>query len=136
MVTKLLFGIFIVACVPYTLHAQDSLNYSTLSLNAGGSHLMNKDMFQSPYTYRGLNFSFGSAYTRVRSENLQALEFVYTGGHIQSIVSPKANNRIFVLNYDRLFRVGAASAANRRLNISAGIGLRTLYRKLKEYDIR
>jgi hypothetical protein len=126
MVTKLLGAITIAACVhPYILYAQDSLNYSTLSLHIGGSQVMNKDMFQSPYTYRGLNFSFSSAYTRVRNENREILEFMYTGGNIQSIVSPKANNRIFVFNYDRLFGVRPATA-NKKLSLSAGIGLRTL----------
>jgi hypothetical protein len=126
MTTKL-FGLIIIAAwmCPDIAHAQDSLNYSALSLAIGGNQVMNKDLFQSPYTYRGLNFSFGSTYTRVRNENRQALEFMYAGGNIQSIVSPKAKNRLFVFNYDYLFNL-RSRMAGKKLSMSAGIGLHTL----------
>jgi hypothetical protein len=51
---------------------------------------------------------------------------MYTGGAIQSIVSPKAKNGLFVFNYDYLFNRRGGSMSTKKLNISAGIGLRTL----------
>ena len=75
-------------------HAQDSLKYSTLSFGIGLNTISNKDAFQSPYTYRGTNLLFNSTYTRFRTKGQHIIDLTYSGGQIESIVSPKADNKL------------------------------------------
>lgn len=106
-------------------HAQDSLKYSTLSLGIGFNTISNNDAFQSPYTYRGTNLLFNSIYARFRTTGLQIVDLTYSGGQIESIVSPKANNKLLLFNYDYLFNLKTKSAYKKFIP-SLGFGLHTL----------
>src|SRR5688572_26002414 len=105
--------------------AQDSLKYSTISLSIGLNNIFNKDEFQSPYNYRGTNQLFNSTYTRFTTKGQLIIDLTYSGGRIESIVSPEAKNKLLLLNYDYLFKL-KAKWINKKLIPSLGIGLHTL----------
>jgi hypothetical protein len=107
------------------IHAQDSLKYSTLSFGIGLNTISNKDAFQSPYTYRGTNLLFNSTYTRFRTKGQHIIDLTYSGGQIESIVSPKADNKLLLFNYDYLFNL-KTQGANEKFLTSLGFGLHTL----------
>jgi hypothetical protein len=88
--------------LPDVVCAQDSTNYSTLSLHTGLSRIANKDEFQSPYTYRGIGLLANFSYSNVRARGQHVLEFIYSGGRTRSIVSPQANNILVRFGYDYL----------------------------------
>jgi len=105
--------------------AQDSLKYSTLSFGIGLNTISNKDEFQSPYTYSGTNLLFNSTYTRFRTKGQHIIDLTYSGGQIESIVSPKADNKLLLFNYDYLFNIKTKST-NEKFMPSLGFGLHTL----------
>jgi hypothetical protein len=109
----------------HIIYAQDSLKYSTLSLSIGLSTISNKDAFQSPYTYRGTNVLFNATYRKFRAKGQHIIDMTYSGGQIESIVSPSADNKLLLLNYDYLFNLQAKSI-NKRFIPSVGIGFHTL----------
>lgn len=106
-------------------HAQDSLKYSTISFGIGLNTISNKDAFQSPYTYRGTNLLFNSTYTRFRKRGQHIIDLTYSGGQIESIVSPKANNKLLLFNYNYLFNLKTKSASGKFMP-SLGFGLHSL----------
>jgi hypothetical protein len=106
-------------------HAQDCLKYSTISLGIGLNTISNKDAFQSPYTYRGTNLLLNSTYTCFRTKGQHIIDLTYSSGQMESIVSPKANNKLILFNYDYLFNLKTKSA-NKKFAPSVGIGLHTL----------
>jgi hypothetical protein len=106
-------------------YAQDSLRYSTLSLGIGLSSISNKDAFQSPYTYRGTNLIFNVTYTNFRAKGQHIIDLTYSGGQMESIVSPSADNKLLLLNYDYLFNL-SGKRGNKRFIPAGGIGLHSL----------
>jgi hypothetical protein len=106
------------------LHAQDSLNYSTLSIAIGGVRIANKDLFQSPYTYKGTNLLLNASYERFGVKGQHRVDFTFSGGHMESVVSPQAKNHLFMLYYDYLFNFKTTAA--RRFSPSLGMGLHSL----------
>ncbi len=124
-VRKCIVGFAAVLALSNTTHAQDSLKYSTISLGIGINMLSNKDAFQSPYTYRATNLLFNSTYTRSGTKGQHIIDLTYSSGHMESIVSPRANNKLFLFNYDYLFNVKTKSV-NERFTPSLGFGLHTL----------
>lgn len=115
----------LVLALSNAIHAQDSLKYSTLSFGIGLNTISNKDAFQSPYTYRGTNLLFNSTYTRFRTKGQHIIDLTYSGGQIESIVSPKADNKLLLFNYDYLFNLKTKSA-NVKFIPSLGFGVHTL----------
>lgn len=105
--------------------AQDSLKYSTLSVGIGLNNILNKDKFQSPYTYKGTNMLFNSTYFRNRGNSMYIIDLTYSGGRIKSIVSPKADNKLFLLSYDYLFKL-KPKKSNTKFTSSLGLGIHTL----------
>ena len=117
---------FIIVLVSSTIaNAQDSSKYSTLALSFGLHKVSNKDIFQSPYTYRGTNVLFNSIYTRGGAKGQHILDLTYSGGQINSIISPQADNQLLLLNYDYLFNL-RTRRVNKKIAPSLGIGLHTL----------
>src|SRR5258705_218541 len=98
-VRKCSLSLVLIMALSHVVLAQDSLKYSTLSFGVGGNAISNKDVFQSPYTYQGTNLLVNSTYTRFRPKGQHIVDLTYSGGQIESIVSPKANNRLFLFNY-------------------------------------
>jgi hypothetical protein len=124
-IRKYYISFVIVLALSNVTHAQDSLKYSTLSLGIGLNTISNKDAFQSPYTYRGTNLLFNSTYTRFRTKGQHIIDLTYSGGQIESVVSPKADNKLLLFNYDYLFNLKTKSF-NEKFTPSLGIGLHTL----------
>jgi hypothetical protein len=120
---------FIVAVVILTLSdvtlAQDSLKYSTISLSIGFNNISDKDEFQSPYTYKGTNLLLNTTYTRFSPRGQHIIDLTYSGGNIKSVVSPQANNKLVLLNYDYLFNLNR-TRINKKLIPSVGVGFHTL----------
>jgi hypothetical protein len=106
------------------LHAQDSLIHSTLSIAIGGVGIANKDLFQSPYTYKGTNLLLNASYMRFGAKGQHRIDFTFSGGHMESVVSPQAKNQLIMLYYDYLFNFKTTSA--RRFSPSLGMGLHSL----------
>jgi hypothetical protein len=125
MSLKIVITCLVFAMASMNAFAQDSLKYSTLSLGVGINHVANKDLFQSPYTFKGTNLRFHSSYALVRATGQHMFDFSYSGGQIKSIVSPKANNKLIQFNYDYFFKLNTKSA-NRKFVPSVGAGLHTL----------
>lgn len=98
-------SVILVFFVAIQTKAQDSLKFSYISIELGMNSLLNKDEFQSPYVYKGTNFSFKSTYTKVKPKGLHIIDLQYTQGNIQSIVSPSAANRLILLRYAYEFRL-------------------------------
>src|SRR4051812_26862886 len=86
-------------------YAQDSLSYSTISLSAGINFVSNKDVFQSPYTYRGANLLLAGTYKHLTTRGQHMVDLSYSGGKIKSSVSPQAKNNLLLFNYDYLFNI-------------------------------
>ena len=106
-------------------HAQDSLKYSTISLGIGLNTISNKDVFQSPYIYRGTNLLFNSTYTCFRTSGQHIIDLTYSSGQMESIISPKADNKLLLFNYDYLFNL-KTKGVNEKFTPSLGFGLHTL----------
>lgn len=106
-------------------HAQDSATYSTLSFGVGLQAISNNDAFQSLYTYRGASLAFNSTYRSLRTKGHHIIDLTYSDGEIRSIVSPKADNQLLILNYDYLFKL-KTKRINRRTTSLLGVGLHTL----------
>jgi hypothetical protein len=105
---------------------QDTLKHSTLSLGVGLNRLVNKDQFQSPYTYRGTNLLIRAAYTRTRKKGMHGIDLTYSGGPMRSVVSPKATNKLLLFNYDCLFKI-RTKATGEKLTAYLGPGIHTLF---------
>jgi len=123
-IRKCFMNFVLVLALSNVTHAQDSLKYSALSFGIGLNTMSNKDAFQSPYTYRGTNLLFNSTYTRFRTKGQYIIDLTYSGGQIESIVSPKADNKLLLFNYDYLFNF-KANSLNKKFTPSLGIGLHT-----------
>lgn len=108
-----------------TVHAQDSVQHSTLSMGMGVSALLNKDRFQSPYTYRGTNVAVNALYTNISAKGEHIIDLTYSGGSIQSVVSPKADNRLIFFSYDYLFNIKTIISRD-KFKPSLGFGVHTL----------
>lgn len=104
--------------------AQDSLKHTSFSLSVGGNEVLNKDEFQSPYTYRGASLHVNSNYTIRRGRREQVIDFTYSAGQVKSIVSPRADTKMLFLNYDYFYAL-KTSRTNRSFHISFGPGLHT-----------
>jgi|GEM_PF-7031054 len=102
---KSLCFIFSVVVLSHSVCAQDSLKYSTVSLSIGANRILNKDRFQSPYTYTGVNLPVAIRYSRITPRREQSFFLSYSAGGIKSSVSPRANNQLLVFNYDYLLRI-------------------------------
>ncbi len=120
-----LISFVIVFALSNATHAQDSLKYSTLSFGMGLNSISNKDEFQSLYNYKGTNLLFNSTYTIFRMNGQHIIDLTYSGGQMESIVSPKADNRLLLFNYDYFFNL-KKKTINKKFTTSWGIGLHTL----------
>ena len=118
-------GFVLALALSNVTHAQDSLKHSTLSFGVGLNIISNKDAFEAPYTYRGNNFLFNSTYTRFGKKRQHIIDLTYSGGQVESIVSPKANNKLLFFNYDYLFNLKTKND-NKKFAPSLGIGVHTL----------
>jgi len=103
--------------------AQDSLRSSFLGLSVGTGQLLNKDQFQSPFTYKGNNLFFQANYALSTSRGQHIVDFSYSTGTIKSVISPAAQNKLLVLKYAYLFRLGNNHAP---LTTHLGAGVSTL----------
>lgn len=106
-------------------HAQDSLKHSSISFSIGVNRISDKDAFQSPYTYRGTNVLINGIYASVRAKGQRIIDLMYSGGNIRSIVSPQADNKLLLLNYDHLFNL-KTNTTNAQFIPSLGIGVHAL----------
>jgi len=125
MIQKLFFVVALLIIAEASAQKQDILPRSTVSLNLGANSIMNNDEFQSPYTYRGTNILINTTYSRINLKTRHLIDVTYTGGTVQSEVSPKANSTLFLLNYDYLFNL--KSLQSRKFTVAVGMGLRTLF---------
>ena len=126
MSVRICFTIFVFALVfSNVTHGQDSLKRSAISLSIGLNKLSNKDAFQSPYTYKGTNLLLNFMYTRGSGTGEHIIDVTYSGGHMKSIVSPTANNQLFLFYYDYLFNLKTKNF-EKKFTPSLGIGLRSL----------
>jgi len=126
MSVRICFTIFVFALVfSNVTHGQDSLKRSAISLSIGLNKLSNKDAFQSPYTYKGTNLLLNFMYTRGSRTGEHIIDVTYSGGHMKSIVSPTANNQLFLFYYDYLFNLKTKNF-EKKFTPSLGIGLRSL----------
>ena len=119
-----LISLAMVVSLTGALHAQDSLNYSTISFAVGINSIANKDLFQSPYTYKGTNLVVGASYTKFREKGQHIVDFNFSGGHIESVVSPQAKNQLLMLYYDYLFNFKMLAAG--KIRPSLGMGLHSM----------
>jgi hypothetical protein len=124
-IKKFFIGFLVILALSNVGLAQDSLKYSTISLSIGLNNISDKDEFQSPYTYKATNLLFNSTYTRFLQRGQHIIDLTYSGGHIESVVSPQANNKLVLLNYDFLFNLNR-KRFSKKLIPSLGIGLHTL----------
>lgn len=122
MTFRIVIAILLAALMSSGLHAQDSLRYSAVSVGTGVRQVLNKDKFQSPYTYKGIDPSFNVGYLNVTPKRKHSLDLGYTTGKIESAVSPKANNQLLTLDYDYLLNVTPAGG-NKRFSFFAGPGI-------------
>ena len=106
---KSLCFILSIVALSHSVCAQDSLKYSTVSLSLGANRILNKDRFQSPYTYKGINLPVAVRYSRITPRLEQHVLLSYSAGGIKSSVSPRANNQLLVFNYDYLLRIRSGS---------------------------
>ena len=104
---------------------EDRLPYSTLSLRVGAASISSKDEFQSPYTYRGINYRVSTSYENIRPRGRHVVTLDHTGGGIRSVVSPRAGNNLTLLNYDYFFGSGK-KYADKKLAPLFGLGVHTL----------
>ena len=119
----IIFGLVLVLST--VAHGQDSLKYSAISLSVGLNKLSNKDAFQSPYTYKGTNLLVNFLYTRARRKGEHIIDVTYSGGQIKSVVSPNANNQLFLFYYDYLFNLRTKNL-EQKITPSLGIGVHSL----------
>ena len=126
MSVRICFITFVLALALVSLaHSQDSLKSSGISLSIGLNKFSNKDAFQSPYTYKGTNLLLNFMYTRASRKGEHSIDFTYSGGHMKSIVSPTANNQLFLFYYDYLFNLKTKNP-EQKFTPSLGIGLHSL----------
>jgi hypothetical protein len=100
--------------------AQTSPDTSTLYLSAGANILTHKDQFQSPYTFQGAELMFHLSHVRFKAKNIQNLNFGYSKGKIDPVVSPEAKNSMVFLNYALMYRIPELPSS---LSVSYGAGL-------------
>ena len=127
MSVRIFIIIFVLAlALSSVAHGQDSLKYSAISLSIGLNKLSNKDEFQSPYTYKGTNLLLNFMYTRASKKGQHIIDVTYSGGQIKSVVSPPADNQLFLFNYDYLFNLSAKKPDDKFIP-SLGIGVHSLF---------
>jgi hypothetical protein len=85
--------------------AQASPDTSTLYLSAGADIITLKDQFQSPYTYQGTEMMFHLSHVRFKEKHVQNLNFGYSKGKIDPVISPEAKNSLIFLNYALMYRI-------------------------------
>ena len=85
--------------------AQTNPDTSTLYLSAGANIITQKDQFQSPYTFQGVEMMFHLSHVRFKDNNIQNLNFGYSKGKIDPVVSPDAKNSQIFLNYAFMYRL-------------------------------
>ena len=88
-----------------TSTAQTFPDTSTLYLSAGAQMVTLKDQFQSPFTFQGTEMMFHLSHVRFKEKNIQNLNFGYSKGKIEPIVSPEAKNSLVFLNYALMYRI-------------------------------
>lgn len=103
--------------------AQDSLKYSALSVSVGANRILNKDEFQSPFTYEGTNLLINSKFSRNKPNGLHSIDLTYSKGLIKSIVSPLAVNNLLEFDYNYLARLSNGSNS---ISIFLGGGISAL----------
>jgi hypothetical protein len=122
------FFIVLLTAAPTLLNAafgQDSLKQTTFSINIGLNKVANKDEFQSPYTYKGANLFINAAYKRITKSRHQIIDLSYSVGSVESVVSPEADNKMILLDYDYLFDLSTKTAPG-KVSPSLGFGLHTM----------
>ena len=119
---RTLFSVIILIWVSLAVnsHAQSYPDTSTLYLSAGVEFITLKDHFQSPYTFQGTEMMFHLAHVRFKERNIQNLNFGYSKGKIDPVISPEAKNSLIFLNYALMLRVRKLPS---NLTLSFGGGL-------------
>jgi len=125
MSVKIYFIIVLLGLLSSVVHGQDSLKYSGISLSVGVNKLSNRDEFQSPYTYKGSNLLVNFIYTRAKAKGKHVVDVTYSGGHIKSVISPTADNQLFLFYYDYLFNL-RVKYTDEKFRPSLGIGVHSL----------
>lgn len=118
---KNIFGMIVMITLASKIYAQDSIRYSTLSVGVGAQQIFNKDKFQSPFTYKGVNAVFSAEFSRVSSVAKQTFHVDYSFGQIQSAVSPSANNKMLFLKYDYLFNLTRNESSKFKFSVGPGM---------------
>lgn len=104
---KYLLNLIIGLLVTTMAYSQDTLQKTTISINVGVNNFINKDEFQSPYIYKGTSPIFRFAYAKTGARSQHLIDLTYAPGKMKSTVSPEADNQLFSLKYDYLFRINA-----------------------------
>lgn len=100
-------SIYLIICFLFLkVSAQDSTSVSySGTLNAGIQSMVLKDLYRSPYVYRGVNTLLTLDVARTSKRGFQALEAGYGFGHVKSSFSPKAVDHTMYLNYKYLWKI-------------------------------
>lgn len=81
-------------------HAQDTSKVAyNATLDVGPQSVVLKDLYRSPYVYRGLYTFIGIGFARFSSTTIHALEAGYTFGAVKSSFSPQAKANALFLDY-------------------------------------
>ncbi len=123
MRTLFAFSILMWVSFHVTTKAQSYPDTSTLYLSAGVQIITLKDQFQSPYTFQGTEMMFHLAHVRFKEKHIQNLNFGYSKGKMDPVVSPGSKNSLIFLNYALMFRIKKLPP---ELSISFGGGLAAL----------
>lgn len=98
------------------LQAQDSLRCKSLSFEQGVNYLVNKDLYRSPYVYKGLNPFVGLGFERSSAKYIHRVSAGLTFGSVKTSFSPLASVYLANIDYSYLRRI----ASDRRFRVYAG----------------
>lgn len=97
--------LFLLLLVAKQLSAQTTTPQHSLNISLGYTSILNKDLYRSPYLYKGVNPVIGVSYERLGRNAIQQVEITYTSGSIKTSFSPLASSKSLSLDYKFLPRI-------------------------------
>ena len=93
--------------------AQDSVApVKVVCLHTGPGHVFFKDLYRSPYVYRGVNIQLSASFVRQTQKSVQRCQMSYSRGGVKTFFSNTAPDRQLYLNYVYLRKVSSSTEYN------------------------
>lgn len=102
------------------IHAQDSIrSVKSISFEQGFTYLVNKDLYRSPYIYKGFSPYASLKAEKTSAKSIQRFSTAITFGNIKTSFSPLASSYLLNLDYTYMRKI----RSGKRYSFYAGLQL-------------